>query len=86
MAEPSERADLLAVAAACLAGAAPQLPLDAIVDFYVTVKAQAVRPMTSVPREVRPTAFHYRGQEDRCSIAGCSCYLLSPGIVRRKHR
>ena len=43
VAEPSERADLLAVAAACLAGAAPQLPLDAIVDFYVTVKAQAVR-------------------------------------------
>ena len=43
VAEPSERADLLAVAAACLAGAGPQLPLDGIVDFYVTAKAQAVR-------------------------------------------
>ena len=43
VAEPSERTDLLAVAAACLAGAGPQLPLDAVVDFYVTVKAQAVR-------------------------------------------
>ena len=43
MAEPSERSDLLMLAAAYLAGAAPQPPLDAVVDFYVAVKAEAVR-------------------------------------------
>jgi hypothetical protein len=42
VAEPSERPDLLALAAACLAGATPQPPLDVIVDFYVTAKAEAV--------------------------------------------
>lgn len=43
MAEPSERSDLLMLAAAYLAGAAPQPPLDAVVDFYIAAKAEAVR-------------------------------------------
>ena len=43
MAEPTERSDLLMLAAAYLAGAAPQPPLDAVVDFYVAAKYEAVR-------------------------------------------
>ena len=42
VAEPSERSDLLMLAAAYLADAAPQPPLDAVVDFYCAAKAEAV--------------------------------------------
>ena len=43
VAEPTERSDLLMLAAAYLAGTAPQPPLDAVVDFYVAAKSEAVR-------------------------------------------
>ena len=44
MAEPGARADLAALVAAYLAGAAPAVPVDAVVDFYLAARAEAVRP------------------------------------------
>ena len=41
-AEPTARADLRAVVAEYLSGAAPNPPLDAVVDFYVAAKHEAV--------------------------------------------
>ena len=42
VAEPSQRADLAALVAGYLAGAAPSPPVDAVVDFYVAAKREAV--------------------------------------------
>lgn len=42
IAEPTARADLRAVVAEYLSGAAPNPPLDAVVDFYVAAKHEAV--------------------------------------------
>ena len=41
--EPTALADLRAVVAEYLAGAAPNPPLDAVVDFYIAAKHEAVR-------------------------------------------
>lgn len=49
VAEPSERSDLLMLAAAYLASAAPKPPLDAVVDFYCAAKAEAVRFASVTP-------------------------------------
>ena len=43
MAEPGARADLAALVAAYLVGAAPAVPVDAVVDFYLAGRAEAVR-------------------------------------------
>ena len=43
--EPTALADLRAVVAEYLSGAAPNPPLDAVVDFYVAAKHEAVSPM-----------------------------------------
>lgn len=42
IAEPTARTDLRAVVAEYLSGAAPNPPLDAVVDFYVAAKHEAV--------------------------------------------
>ncbi len=42
IAEPTARTDLRAVVAEYLSGAAPNLPLDSVVDFYVAAKHEAV--------------------------------------------
>lgn len=41
--EPGAREELAAIAAAYLADAVPNPPVDAIVDFYLAAKAEAVR-------------------------------------------
>jgi midasin len=43
VAEPSERGDLCALAAAYLAPLGPAAPLDPVVDFYLAARAEAVR-------------------------------------------
>ena len=68
VAEPSERSDLLMLAAAYLAGAAPKPPLDAVVDFYCAAKAEAVRFASQTPA--------YRPMH-QCHI--CSHILISFG-------
>ena len=44
MAEPGAREDLRALVAAYLVGAAPAVPVDAVVDFYLAARIEAVRP------------------------------------------
>lgn len=52
MPEPSSREDLRGLVAAYLSDTVPNPPLDAVVDFYLAAKLEAVRPpcMTESPR------------------------------------
>ena len=52
VAEPGARADLAALVAAYLVGAAPAVPVDAVVDFYLAARTEAVRPWL-FPRQRR---------------------------------
>jgi hypothetical protein len=49
VAEPAAREDLRALVAAYLAGAAPAPPVDAVVDFYLAARAEAVRARAGPP-------------------------------------
>lgn len=51
--EPTALADLRAVVAEYLAGAAPNPPLDAVVDFYIAAKHEAVRTPSYPPTTLR---------------------------------
>ena len=48
VAEPGARGDLAALVAAYLVGAAPAVPVDTVVDFYLAARAEAVRPRLQV--------------------------------------
>ena len=48
--EPAARSELAALAASYLADAVPSPPLDAIVDFYLAAKAEAVRCLLPMER------------------------------------
>jgi len=49
VAEPAVREDLRALVAAYLASAAPAPPVDAVVDFYLAARAEAVRMRAWLP-------------------------------------
>lgn len=56
--EPGAREELAAVAAAYLADAVPNPPVDAIVDFYLAAKAEAVRQAARSPVSRRCCLLH----------------------------
>ena len=80
--EPTALADLRAVVAEYLSGAAPNPPLDAVVDFYTAAKHEAVSspfllPPACGPNDLRMGAALYPAV--RMSWRGgasCACTLL----------
>ena len=68
--EPNAREDLRALVAAYLGGTVPNPPVDAVVDFYLAAKAEAVRALL-LPIPGRPSGnSDLLASADRCLGVG----------------
>ena len=80
--EPTALADLRAVVAEYLSGAAPNPPLDAVVDFYTAAKHEAVSFALPLPPVCGPdgsrlsSALYPAVMVSRRGCESCACTLL----------
>ena len=72
--EPTALADLRAVVAEYLSGAAPNPPLDAVVDFYTAAKHEAVSSLLIVPPVSAPD---WRLNPGSALLSGCPNVVVS---------